>query len=384
MITTEAWVLHQSTSDDSGQAELRREEFAFSPITDEEVLAEPLYGCWEANMTHALKRHPVDVCQLRREKRIVLGNAGVVRIVETGKAVSTVKEGDICAIIPVGQLDRHGYMMRVFGYDAPNTIGMLARRTKLHEKQIYRLPLDTKYSLQQWAAFSVRYATAWDNWKVAYSCLRSQLSEDDAPAPHVWAWGGGVALAELSLAKKFGCQVAMISSHDDRLKLIEAMGITPIDRRQFPGLDYDEERYRSDRPYRARYLSTERKFMDIVRDKTSGEGVSIFIDNIGRPVWRATLKALARQGVITTVGWDQGERLTINRINECINRHIYVQTHGARYAEGEASARFAEANGWMPPVDSTVFGWDEIPKLVEDFASGKISSYFPIFQINAL
>jgi NADPH:quinone reductase-like Zn-dependent oxidoreductase len=384
MITTEAWVLHAGRSRESGLGELSNERYCFPDTGEDEVLAEPLFGCWEANMTHALRRRPVDICRLRREKSVVLGNAGVVRVLQIGPSVTTVKEGDLCIIVPIGRLDQYGYMMSVLGYDEPNTIGLLAKRIKLKEKQILLLPKNTKHPLQQWAAFSVRYATAWDNWRVANGCFRLQVSDKECPAPHVWGWGGGVALAELALAKTFGCHTAMISSNDERLELIRKMGIKPIDRRQFMGIDYDEQLYESDRKYKARYLALEKQFLAIVQEETCGSGVSIFIDNIGTPVLRATLRALGRQGVITTAGWDQGDCMRFSRITECISRHNHIHTHGARYSESPAAIRFAEENGWMPPVEETVYSWETIPRLAEDFAQARITSYFPLFQVNSV
>src|SRR5687768_1872329 len=152
MITTEAWVLREGSLRDPVPGTLQREEITFPDISDQEVLVEPVYGCWEANMSHALRRHPVDVCRLRREKRVVLGTAGVLRVLRTGRSVATVREGDFCAIVPVGPLDPYGYVIRAFAYDAPNTIGLLARQTKVHQTQLWRLPDDTKHSLAQWAA----------------------------------------------------------------------------------------------------------------------------------------------------------------------------------------------------------------------------------------
>src|SRR5262245_32791627 len=161
MPTTEAYVIQQGRPSDPEAAALVRKEYSFSDPTDEEVLAAPIYGCWEANMTHALKRHPVDICRLRREKEVVLGNSGVGRVLEVGASVSTVKEGDVCAVIPIGQADAFGYAVRVYGYDAPGTVGMLAKRTKLHHRQLQPLA-NSAHSWKSWAAFPVRYATAWD------------------------------------------------------------------------------------------------------------------------------------------------------------------------------------------------------------------------------
>ena len=386
MVTTDAWVNHASPDDARAlePAELRREVYSFPNITEYEVLAEPIYGCWEGNMTHAIERNPVDVCRQRGEKKIVIGNAGVVRILKTGPSVTNVKEGDLCVFAAIGTTDQFGYLHKVVGYDARGTIGLLAKRIKLHEKQVVPLPKNSKLSARQWAAFSLRYVTAWANWKLAYGCWRLQMSEDQQPAPFVWGWGGGVTLAELTLAKSFGCPVAMIASTDDRLKLIESMGIKAVDRRQFSNLDFDETRVRTDSAYRRLYRESEKTFLQLVKEHTGGLGASIFIDNIGRPVFRATMKALARQGVITTVGWKLGMDLSLVRATECISHHIHVFSHGARYSEAVASVAFAEQADWIPPVKDVVCSWDNIPQLAEDFATEKNTDYFPLYQVNPL
>jgi len=285
-------------------------------------------------------------------------------------------------LVPLGQLDAYDYPLRIFAYDAPNTIGLLARQTKVHETQLLPLPDKSRHSLGQWAAFSVRYATAWDNWRVAHGCFRVQISEQEYPSPFVWGWGGGVALAELCLARLFGCQVAMTASSDERLAFIRDLGITPVDRRPFLDLHYDAQRYENDREYKSRYLRAERTFLAVVEELTQGQGVSVYIDNIGTPVLRATLKALARQGVVTTAGWDQGDTIIYSRIAECINRHLHVHTHGCRASEKESAMRFAESKGWMPPVQDVAYSWERVPELASDFAERKTNSYFPLYAVN--
>src|SRR5262245_36673399 len=132
----EAWVIHARNDDQP--AELRLEMIDLPPIAADEVLVAPLYGCWEANMSHAVRRRPVDVCRLRLEKRVVLGNAGVVRVLATGRDVTRVAEGDAAVLIPVGAMDEYGYMTRIFGFDTPGTIGLLSKRTKLKQQQLFR------------------------------------------------------------------------------------------------------------------------------------------------------------------------------------------------------------------------------------------------------
>jgi len=384
-IETSAWVIHKGPIKDPGPAELRLETITIDEVTDDEVLVEPIYGCWEGNMAHALERSPVDICRQRGEDRIVLGNAAVVRILKTGSNVKSVREGDLCALVCIGTEDRWGNMIKVLGYDAVGSVGMMAKRVKLLERQVARLPVDSRFSPQQWAAFTVRYTTAWANWKLAWDSYRLQVGEDESPAPHVWGWGGGVAFGELALAKLGGCRVAMLASKDERLKLIREHGIEPIDRRPFGDLAFDEERFAGDRAYKRAYARAVGAFMKKVREVTNDDGgVAIFIDNIGQPVFRATVKATRIQGVIATVGWKEGMILTFNRAVECMSRHTYVHTHGCRRSEGIASMHFAEESGWGPPVDDRVYGWEEIPQLAEDFQADRIASYFPIFEINPL
>lgn len=362
MISTEAWVLRRESVDDE-RAQMVREDFEFPDIEADEVLAMPLYGCWEANMDHALRRSPMDLCALRNEPRIVLGNAGVVEVIETGSAVRTLAPGDRCIVFCNGSPDEYGYPRLILGYDAPNTMGVLAKRIKLRELQLIPIARDSRFSLPQWAAFSLRYVTAWANWRVAHTCWRSQMDRCPSEQADILAWGGGVSLAELTLARLMGHPAAMVASRPSRLALLRNVGISAIDRNIFGKDDFEDG------------------FLTAVHGLTDGRGAAIFVDNIGAH-YRTTLKALARQGVITTSGWKHGLTFPVVRAAECIARHIHVYTHYARYEDGQAAVVFAEERGWIPPPASRVYMWNEIPQLAEDYAAGRIDDYFPIFSIN--
>jgi NADPH:quinone reductase-like Zn-dependent oxidoreductase len=391
-VTTEAWVLYRGPNGngkangngsriDAPGAHLRLESFTFPAPGENEVLVEPLLGSWEGNMSHAVMRQPVDICRQRGEDKVVIGNAGVVRVLKPGRQVTTVKEGDVCLVFCNGVWDEHGYPMKIYAYDAPGTVGVMAKRTKLHERQLIPLPSDSGIELDQWAAFSLRFITAWANWKVAYGAWRIQT--DGERAPQVWGWGGGATLAELLLAHLAGCKTAMISSQRERLKSIESAGIQAVDRGLFPDLCYDRERYLGCDEYRERYLSSERRFLRTVQESTDGQGVSIFVDYIGQPVFRATLKSLSRPGVITSAGWKGGMDLAVIRALECMSWHTHVHTHYARYSEGVEAVMFAVERGWAPPAARGTWAWEEIPELAREHALGRITSMFPIFRVNA-
>nr|AHA12076.1 crotonyl-CoA carboxylase reductase [Streptomyces sp. CNH287] len=389
VITTDAWVLHAGPADmavdNPVPGELSREKYTFPDVTGNEALVEPLFGSWEANMGHALERTPVDVCRQRGEDRMVIGNFGVVRVVRTGRDVTRVKEGDLCLMQAFARTDELGYVKLVHAYDAPGTVGVLALQTKIREHLLTPLRPDTRFTTQQWAASYGRYWTAWDNWKVAYGCYRSQVPvrpQDMEHQPLVFGWGGGVTIAELELARRDGFAVAMASASPKRLADIEAKGMIPVDRRLFPDLNYDEERM-DDPGYRQRYRESERAFLRAIAQISGGRGAAIIIDNIGKPVYRATLRALGRQGVLTTVGWKHGMRLETMRANECIKRHIHVHTHACRYHDIEEIMEFQESTGWMLDLQGQrIYDFDEIPQLARDYTEGNLDSYFPLFQVN--
>lgn len=400
VITTDAWVIHPADShvnnannannagnaangEGAPRATLLRETFSFSDLEPDEVLVEPLYGSWEANLEHALARQPIDLCKVRGEDSIIIGNLGVVRVLRTGTRAGRVREGDICLVIPIDKRDRYGYPILVYAYDAPGTIGLLAKQTKLREDLLLPLPSHSTYPLTRWAAYA-RYFTAWDNWRVAHAAWKIQMDDSDPSEHLVFAWGGGVSFAELRLAQRSGFRVAMAASTDQRLASILANDIIPVDRREFPDLNFTED-IASDPVSVQRYRLSEKKFLAIIEELSGGAGVAIFIDNIGLPLYKATTKALGRQGVLATVGWKHGMRIYQLRASECINRHIHVNTHVWRYSDSRQIRDYQETTEWLPDIDEdAIYDFDEIPALAHDYAAQKIDSYFPLFKVNDL
>ncbi|HEV2372341.1 MAG TPA: hypothetical protein VGS19_09235 [Streptosporangiaceae bacterium] len=365
---------------------LRRDRFTFGPLAEGEALVEPILGSWEANIDHALARSPIDVCSSRREDAVVLGNLGVVRVltVNAGSRDVRVREGDLCLLLPFGKLDRFGYAELAYAYDAPGTIGLLAKRSKMDARLLLPVPDGTAYSLPQWATYG-RYFTAWDNWRKGYSCWRTQVA-DDNPANHlVFGWGGGVAFAELMLAKRAGFRVAMTAGSDERVAFLRDNGIIPVDRRRFPDLSLTTRRERTDRDWHQRRRTSVEDFLDVVKSLSDGYGVAIFVDNIGEPLYDVTLSAVAREGIVTTCGWKAGMRLSHLRGAECISRHIHVNTHIWRLPDSPGIRDFQEAEGWVAPRGSDVtYDFDRVPELADDYASGRIGSYFPMYRVNPL
>ena len=363
-------------------AELVCDELELPDITEDEMLVEPLFGSWEANMNHALQRKPIDICRVRNEPRIVMGNTAVVRVLEVGASVKTLRAGQIGMLFPTTVADRWGYPVKIFGYDGVGSVGSFATRTKVKENQVIPIPEGSRFSLPQWAVFSGRYVTAWANWKIAHGTFRLQVSEAELPKLHVWGWGGGTTFAELHLASLFGHHSVMLSSNPRTRGTIERAGMVPLDRSQFSALSFDAERYDADAAYRRDYRRSEEAFLDEVKRRTDGEMVQVFVDYIGAPVYRATLKALSREGVITTAGWKAGMVLSHVRAIECIQRHQHVNTHFARRVDAIEAMAFAEESGWMPTIDEPIVPFERLPELARRYESGD-AGLFPVYAVNA-
>ncbi len=382
MIETDAWILRAGPEPTAGAApepgSLERAQVHLPDLADHEVLVEPLYGSWEANLNHAIARSPIDVCRQRGEDHVILGNAGLVRVLRPGAGVRDRTEGELCLLMPFGQLDARGYVELAYAYDTPGTYGLLARRTKFPADVLLPLPENTRYPLHQWATYG-RYFTAWDNWKVSYACWRSQLPDED-PAGHlVFGWGGGVALAELELARQAGFTVAMTASRDDRLRMLADRGIVGVDRREFANLAVDGRSPEA----KDRRRTAQRAFLNRIGELSGGRGVSIFLDNIGGALWPTVTKALSRQGVVSTVGWKAGMDLSYKRASACIGRQLHVNTHVWRQQDCPQIRDFVESSGWLAESDRAgVYSFDDVPQLAADYAADKLDTYFPLYSVN--
>jgi NADPH:quinone reductase-like Zn-dependent oxidoreductase len=379
---TRAWLLRRGEDGAMKHAgQLEQATLTLPPLPDDHVLVETLYGSWEGNMTHALERDPIDVCRRLGQDWIVLGNSGVVRVLAAGRGTAAPDEGTLCGFAPIAKQDAHGYVRTVCAYDEPGTMGVLAERFYVRPSQLVALPDSGVVAPVRWASFPVRYTSAWSNWKVALGAWRLQMPDVPPAQTHVWGWGGGVAFAELQLARAAGCNAMMLYTGEQRAEMIRGAGITPVDRGEFPALTKPVPP--GDRKAYAEYLKAERAFLNVVDTLTDGARVSIFIDNIGGPVTRPTLRALARQGVIATSGWKRGYSVEYNRAVECIERHTFVHTHASPLQDGLDAMQFARETGWLPPEPDYIYSWDEIPRMADEYAAGRIASYFPTFATAA-
>lgn len=386
MITTEAWVLHSGfkTGPVTEPTDaLIHCKHTFTDLRAGEALVEPILGAWEANIDHAITRSPIDVCSTRGDDTVILGNLGVVRVLQVHRDTTRphVREGQICLLLPFGLLDRHGYAELVYAYDCPQTNGLLAQRTKIPAHLLLPIPENSTHSLEQWCTYG-RYFTAWDNWHKAEAAWRIHVPNDD-PSDHlVFAWGGGVSVGFLTLARRQGFRVAMTASSDERLDFLRRQGITPVDRREFP--DLAVPRKGASQPgYAARHQTSLAAFQERIASLSNGHGAAIVLDNIGQPMYPATLAAIAREGVLSTCGWKAGMRMSHLRGAECINRHIHLHTHVWHYPSSAEIRDRVETDTWLPPQDSiNTVDFADVGRLAADSIAGRLQPYFSLYRVN--
>jgi hypothetical protein len=83
------------------------------------------------------------------------------------------------------------------------------------------------------------------------------------------------------------------------------------------------------------------------------------------------------------VGWKDGMHLMNVRATECIKRHLHVHTHVWRYGDSARIRDFEETSGWIRAAgDEAIYPFEAVRQLADDHAGKRITSYFPLFQVN--
>lgn len=148
--------------------------------------------------------------------------------------------------------------------------GAYAERMVVDEAQA--LPAIEGWSDEENAAFAVNYMTAW----VALFNM-ARLRPDDTVL--VQAAAGGVGTAAVQLAGRFGCTVYGTAGADDKVAMLEELGIDGA----------------------VNYRTTD--FEAEIRRLTNGRGVDVVVEVVGGEVFRKSVRLLAPFGRILVVGF---------------------------------------------------------------------------------
>lgn len=374
----EAWRLVNSPK--TNKLTYNQGEIILPELSGDMVRISPLYASWEGNMSHAVSGIPVNVCLMRNEPQILVGNSALVRVDEVGPH-SRRKPGELCIIHGAHVCDEHGHMLAAMGFDGAGSMGTIAKSLVISGRKLVPIGLGLdEIDPKAWALFGCKYGTAWSSFEIAVQAFRLYVSEIQKPTLNVWGWGGGTTMATLQLAKILGHKATMIVNGPEKSEEAIAHGIDVLDRREFEDIKYYNPIGRS-KEDGVKYKQAASALLKKIRSKSGPGGVDIFFDYVGDPTMELTSRALGRYGVMATAGWKDGVLTGYNRARASIFRQIHIHTHYCSRRQLVAAVEFAKKNNWLAKR-SLEFSYDEVLTLHEMFNNGKLKSYLPVVKIN--
>ncbi len=256
----------------------------------------------------------------------VMGADGAGVIDAVGEGVTGLRIGDTVIINP-GISDRtcayclegdHPLCIR-YGILGEHLPGTLAEYVVVPATNVRTIPAAT--DMVAAAAFPLATLTA---WRMVVS--RAKVG----PGDHVLVWGigGGVALAEMQIAKVRGARVWVTSGSDEKLARARTLGA-------------DE----------AINHATE-DVAKVVRARTGKRGVDVVVDNVGEATWKQSLGALGKRGQLVTCGGTSGPMVETDVRRLFWNQWTIMGSTMGNDAEFDAVTEQFRAGRLVPVVDS--------------------------------
>jgi NADPH:quinone reductase-like Zn-dependent oxidoreductase len=257
--------------------------------------------------------------------------------------VTTVRPGDRVIVNPGTSCRACEYCLdgeeplcpryRIYGEHLP---GFLAERVVVPERNVRSVPPEV--SPESAAAFTLATLTAW-----RMLVTRAQLRPGEQVL--IWGIGGGVALAALQIAKRFGATVWVTSGSAEKLERARALGADHA-------LDH-----RTDDVPRA------------IREATGKRGVDVVVDNVGEATWGRSLQALGRRGRLVTCGGTSGPMVQTDVRRLFWNQWSILGSTMGNDAEFDDVVAHFRAGRLRPPIDG-VYALGDARAAFERMASG--------------
>ncbi|AHG89927.1 Alcohol dehydrogenase zinc-binding domain protein [Gemmatirosa kalamazoonensis] len=274
----------------------------------------------------------------------IVGSDGAGIVEAVGASVTTVRPGDRVIVNPGTNCGVCEYCLdgeqplcpryRIYGEHLP---GFLAEYVVVPERNVRAVPLEV--APESAAAFTLATLTAW-----RMLVTRAELRPGDEVL--IWGIGGGVALAALQIAKRFGATVWVTSGSDDKLARARALGA-----------DHTLNHRTDDVPR-------------VIRDRTGKRGVDVVVDNVGEATWSRSLQALGRRGRLVTCGATSGPMVQTDVRRLFWNQWNILGSTMGNDAEFAAIAAELSAGRLLPPIDS-VWPLADGRRAYERLASGE-------------
>lgn len=317
----------------------------------------------EHNLTHAATADTVNIAELRGGK-IYPGNSAVGEVVEVGRDVVRFKPGDVVLTHCNGEPDAHGYPLRIWAYDQPESVGWYAEEAVVGDWQIVPAPLACGLDLWEIAALPLRAPTAYHLWRRAEGMFRVKVSEERLATLNVLAFGGGVSELFLMLAKHRGHNAFFCSGSPERRKALEAQGIVGIDQKRF-------NRFAGRDDVKA--------FGAEVKKLTGGQGMHLVCDLLRGPVFEAGIVAAAREGVNVSAGWQLGTMVKYNSAGASTKQLTLDHTHYDTIPAIEAATSLY-GRVFKPTIHREIYPFEDLPRAIAEMQANTQTG-IPIIRV---
>ncbi len=317
----------------------------------------------EHNIAHAALADTVNITDMRGGK-IYPGNSALGEVAEVGPDVTRFKIGDIVITHCNGEPDAHGYPLRIWAYDQPDSIGWYGEEAVVGDWQLVPAPLECGLNLWEIAALPLRAPTAYHLWRRAEGMLRVKLTDESLSTMNVLAFGGGVSELLLMLAKHRGHNAFFCSGSPERRAALEEFGIVGIDQKAF-------NRF-SDR-------GDIKAFGKEVKKLTGGQGMHVVCDMLRGPVFDAGIAAASRMGVNVSAGWQLGTMVSYNSAGASTKQITLDHTHYETLV-GIESATSLYGNVFKPTIHSEIYAFEDLPRAMAEMQANQQTG-IPIIRV---
>ncbi|MFO0688080.1 MAG: hypothetical protein U0900_05190 [Myxococcota bacterium] len=333
------------------------------PVGPRDVRLRILVVSAEHNLTHAATADTVNIAELRGGK-IYPGNSAVGEVLEVGRDVTRFKAGDVVVTHCNGEPDAHGYPLRIWAYDQPESIGWYAEEAVVGDWQIVPAPLACGLSLWEIAALPLRAPTAYHLWRRAEGIFRVKVSEERLATLNVLGFGGGVSELFLMLAKHRGHNAFFCSGSPERRQALEAQGIVPIDQKRF-------NRFAGRDDVKA--------FGGEIKKLTGGQGMHVVCDLLRGPVFEAGITAAAREGVNVSAGWQLGTTVKYNSAGASTKQITLDHTHYDTIPGCEAATSLY-GRVFKPTIHREIYAFEDLPRAIAEMQAN-VQTGIPIIRV---
>ena len=299
----------------------------------------------EHNIDHAATADTVNITDARGGK-MYPGNSAMGEVLAVGDQVTKFKPGDIVITHCNGGPDKFGFPLRIWAYDAPDSIGWYAEEAVVGEWQLIHAPLDSGLSVWEIAALPLRAPTAYHMWRRALGIYRIKVPREYQAQLNVLSFGGGVGELFVQLAKAEGHNAYFCAGSKERRDAMEAHGIVGIDQKQF-------NRFAGRDDVRA--------FRQHVTELTGGEDMHIVCDMLRGPVFAAGLAVAAREGVNVSAGWQLSQVVEYNSTLMSVKQVTIDHTHYETVI-GCAAATELYGSVFKPTVHKEIYAFEDVPR----------------------